>query len=234
MINVYCDESCHLPYDQAPVMVLGAMSCPAEQKDKIYSDIRAIKTNNHLDSYFEIKWTKVSESKVDFYIELLQYYKNNPNLGYRCLVATGKNRLDHDQFNLGNFDLWYYKMYYLLLDAIIDPSNTYKILLDRKDTQGGKKVQKLHDVLCNNIYDFKKEVIKTVNQIDSKESEILQLTDLLNGAIAYFHRSMESSESANKGKILFLNELHKWKDVSRTTSRSEQKFNLFIWTPKGT
>jgi hypothetical protein len=29
LIKIYCDESCHLENDHIPVMVLGAVTCPA-------------------------------------------------------------------------------------------------------------------------------------------------------------------------------------------------------------
>ena len=31
MINIYCDESCHLEHDKARAMLLGAISCPASE-----------------------------------------------------------------------------------------------------------------------------------------------------------------------------------------------------------
>ena len=43
MINIYCDESCHLEHDDSDIMVLGAMSCEAEEKSNIFNDIRKIK-----------------------------------------------------------------------------------------------------------------------------------------------------------------------------------------------
>ena len=232
--NIYCDESCHLQHDGFPVMVLGAISCPEEKKREVFDDIRQIKIKHNLNSYFEIKWTKVSESKIDFYLEVIKYFWDSPDLCYRGLVATSKDRLDHDTYNNGEHDLWYYKMYYYLLDAIIFPQNSYKILIDKKDTHGGKRVQKLHEVLCNNQYDFKKEVIKAVCQIDSRESEILQLTDLINGAISYYYRFFSSNAMSNRGKRKIVEELLKHHNLSVMTGRCEQKFNLFIWTPRST
>lgn len=44
-------------------MILGAISCPKEQKRRIFDNIREIKLKYGLDSRFEIKWTKVSDSK---------------------------------------------------------------------------------------------------------------------------------------------------------------------------
>ena len=143
LYTVFCDESCHLQNDNSPVMVLGAMYCPKEKKRQIYSDIRAIKQKHGLSSYFEIKWTKVSESKVEFYLELLEYFWENADLNYRGLVAKGKHQLDHQRFNNGDYDLWYYKMYFRMLDPIVHQDNEYHILVDIKDTRGGGRVRKL-------------------------------------------------------------------------------------------
>lgn len=230
--NVYCDESCHLRYDDSPVMILGAVSCPSEYKRKIFEDIRAIKVKHGLDSRFEIKWTKVSASKVDFYMEVLNYFWENSYLSYRGLVASGKDELNHERYNNGDSDLWYYKMYFLMLDPIINPLNEYQILVDIKDTKGGKRVNKLREVLCNNKYDFKREVIKQIGQINSRESEILQLADLINGAMGFHHRKLVERPGANEGKVMLVKELRKKCNLDKNTARCEQKFNLFIWKPR--
>lgn len=231
--NVYSDESCHLKNDASPVMLLGATWCPEERKRKIFDDIREIKVRHGLNSRFEIKWTKVSASKIDFYLDLLIYFENNPDLYYRGLVATGKDCLDHAMYNDGDSDLWYYKMYFLMLDTIINPMNEYQILVDIKDTRGGKRIQKLREVLCNNKYDFRQEVIKQIVQINSKESEILQLADLINGALAFYHRQLDKVADANEGKVLMVRELLKKYNLDKSTAKNEQKFNLFIWRPRG-
>lgn len=230
--NVYCDESCHLEKDTSPVMILGAMYCQEERKKQIYDEIRAIKTKHNISSFFEIKWTKVSESKIDFYLELLDYFWNNQDLLYRGLVASGKQSLDHDKYNGGDYDLWYYKMYYRMLDPVISPNKKYHIMVDIKDTRGGKRVAKLREVLCNNIYDFKKEVIDQIGQINSKESEILQLADLINGALAFYHRGLADNADSNQGKVKFVRALQRHVDLDNNTRYGERKFNLFIGAPK--
>lgn len=115
------------------------------------------------------------------------------------------------KYNNDDYDLWYYKMYFRTLDPIIRQENEYHILVDIKDTKGGKRIQKLKEVMCNNIYDFNGEVISHIGQINSMESEILQLVDLLNGALAYHYRKLENGENANKGKSEFVKELQKSK-----------------------
>ena len=88
------------------------------------------------------------------------------------------------------------------------------------------------ECFCNNIYDFNGEVITHIGQINSAESEILQLADLLNGALAYQNRNLESEGMANQGKIEFVNALQKKRNIDKSTARYESKFNLFIWEPR--
>lgn len=234
MYNIYCDESCHLQHDRNDILVLGGILCPEHLKKSIFEDIRNIKIKHGLSSWFEIKWTKVSESKIDFYLDLLDYFFNNKELLFRGIVATHKNILDHNKYNQGDYNLWYYKMYFLLLAPIIDPCNEYKIFIDIKDTKGGPKVKKLKEVLCNNVYDFKQEVIKNINQINSKESELIQLTDLFIGALSYYHRTIYRNKKANKGKVKIIETLSKKYsiDLSKKTKLNETKFNIFIWEPR--
>ncbi len=234
MINIYCDESCHLQYDNSNIMVLGGITCSEDTKKVIYEEIRHLKMKHGLSSWFEIKWTKVSEAKIDFYLELIDYFFKQEILCYRGVVATNKKTLDHLNYNLGDYNLWYYKMYFLLLDAMIDPSDEYRIFVDIKDTRGGPRLKQLKKVLCYNIYDFKQDVVKGINQIRSYESEVLQLTDLFNGALSYVHRQIYNSPDSSNAKNKIINQIKGYRvNLEKSTLRSECKFNIFVWTPRG-
>ncbi|TMN20811.1 DUF3800 domain-containing protein [Lentibacillus cibarius] len=232
MIYIYCDESCHLENDLSNVMVLGGILVPELTKQAVFADIRKIKEKHDLSSWFEIKWTKVSQSKLNFYNELVEYFFNNQYLSFRGIIMKGKNQLDHERYG-NTYDQWYYKMYYYLLDPIIFPEENYRVFIDIKDTNGGKKVNKLHEVLSNSKYDFSQEVIKDINQIHSHESEIMQLCDLFIGALSYYHRGFYLS-GKNKGKQALISNIIKWTDrnLNENTPVREEKFNLFNWMPR--
>ena len=217
MINIYCDESCHLQNDSSDIMVLGGISCNDEEKKKIFNDIRLIKVKHNLSSWFEIKWTKISYKKIEFYKELIDYFFKN-NLKFRGIIATDKKNLNHVKYNNGDYNEWYYKMYYLLLDYMITPSNEYRIFIDIKDTKGGPKVKKLH------------EVIRDIKQINSKESEILQITDLFIGALGFKNRKIKNLNA--KSEIVEYIESKYQIKMNKKTSRNEEKFNIFIWEPR--
>jgi len=115
--NIYCDESCHLEHDGFPIMLLGAVWCPLDKAKSISKEIRKIKAAHNAKG--ELKWTKVSNSRLKFYQNLLDYFFGEDGLNFRCLVVIGKDRLNHSYFNQGSHDSFYYKMYYQLLLNIV-------------------------------------------------------------------------------------------------------------------
>ena len=225
-INVYCDESCHLEHDHQKAMVLGAIWCPQQKVRDIFKEIRRIKIRHGLSNRFEIKWTKVSHSKIDFYVDLVNYFFSNKSLHFRALVIPDKSILQHELLGQDH-ETWYYKMYFNMLKIIISPNKRYRIYIDYKDTHGSKKIAKLHKVLCNNQYDFSRNIIERVQLVRSHEIELLQLTDLIMGAIAYANREL----SGNRGKEELVNLIKNKSGYSltKTTLTSEQKVNIFIW-----
>lgn len=226
-INVYCDESCYLESDGIDVMVLGSLRCETKNMRKISNDIRAIKDKHGLSKRFEIKWTKVSPAKSAFYLDLIEYFLTEDTLRFRALVVPDKSILNHEQFEQTHDD-WYYKMYYLLLKYVVHPPHKYNFYLDIKDSHGGKRTSKLQEVLANTLHDFNNESIVRVQQIRSEESEILQLADLLIGAISYANRRLDSSAT----KLAILARLHKeFGDgyLRRTSAFARVKFNVFLW-----
>ena len=66
--NIYCDESCHLENDGKPIMLLGGIWCPIEEVKRLAAELRDIK--NRYKATGELKWTKVSKARQDFYLEV--------------------------------------------------------------------------------------------------------------------------------------------------------------------
>jgi hypothetical protein len=118
-------------------------------------------------------------------------------------------------------------MYFDLLKVILSPGACNHIYLDIKDTRGGAKVRKLHEVLCNNAYDFKREIIDRVQIVESKHVELMQLADLLIGAVSYANRHLAD----NPAKVSLVQEMRTLSglDLQNTTLLREEKVNIFRW-----
>ena len=224
--NVYCDESCHLENDHQKVMTLGAVWCSTEKVREISIRIREKKIQHGLKADFEIKWTKVSPAKESFYLDIVDYFFDVHDLHFRGLVVPDKSKLRHEVF-LQSHDNWYYKMYFEMLKLILNPKAHYRIYLDMKDTRGGAKVEKLHEVLANNMYDFSRKIIERVQIVRSHEVELLQMADLLIGAVSYANRDL----STNAAKVDLVNRVRKRSGykLTQSTLSTESKFNIFRW-----
>lgn len=221
--NIYCDESCHLEHDDSNVMVLGAIKCPKDKAREIAIDLRSIKKAHGLPQYFEVKWTKVSPGKLSFYLDLVNYFFEEKHLSFRAVVVPDKTKLRHELYNQDH-DLWYYKMYYVMLKEILNPLGTFRIYLDIKDTRSADKVRTLRNVLGHLYF---QSTIERVQNVRSEEVEQIQLADLILGAVGYANRELKTSNA----KMAIVNQIQnlRRKGLSLNSFRWETKFNLFIW-----
>lgn len=226
--NLYCDESSHLEHDGHPYMVLGTVWLRADKSPEAFLRLKEIKTRHGLPPRFEVKWTKVSPALLSFYRDYLDYFFDDDDLHFRALIAD-KRVLQHDRFAQTHDD-WYYKMYFNLLKVLLTPGDRYRIYLDVKDTRGGTKLEKLHEALSDNVYDFDRKAVERLQQVRSHEVEGLQLADLLMGAINYANREATGS-AAKRALVERVRERSRYA-LTRTTLVREPKLNLFVWKPR--
>lgn len=225
-IHIYCDESCHLENDGMKAMVLGALWCSAERQKFLSRKVKALKALHGLPPTFEIKWVKVSPGKLPFYQAVLDLFFDEPLLHFRGLVVPDKQLLNHGRFAQSHDD-FYYKQWYTLLNRLIDPEKRYRIFLDIKDTQGRRKVAKLHDVLCNANYDFDRSIIDSIEQVQSHDVPLLQLADLLIGALSYVHRDLHGSP-AKQALVAHIRQ-RSGLTLEQSSLWRAEKFNLLVW-----
>lgn len=227
--NIYCDESCHLPNDDSNIMVIGGVLCPKDKARQINEEIQSIKNRNKVYKYAELKWTKVSQSRLQMFKELVDLFFNYSFLSFRGVVALNKKELDCPEYNL-TYDDWYYRIYYLVLKELVNVGNIYNIFIDRKDTKGQKKVVELQKVLNRTLYDFYDETVTSIQRIESHQVCLMQLSDILIGALSYKSRGKNNS----KAKLELIDYIEKKinHSLSFPTNLSESKFNIFYWSAR--
>ena len=230
MYSLYIDESCHLEHDGMPVMCIGYTKITTEQYPVLKEKIKQIKL--HYKNPTEIKWNSISLSRLPLYKALVDYFFE-AEIDFRCILVKYKKRLNHEEFNQGSHDNFYYKLtYHLLKSATNPPANQYKVYLDIKDTRGKERLKKIEEVL-HNKYNGNSPFI-FFQHIHSDESVLLQLTDLFIGAITYKNRGLHTSENANKAKVQLLEyiEAKSGYSLDEGTEPWETKFNIFDHQPK--
>lgn len=225
IINVYCDESCHLENEKCKTMVVACIRCPQSKVKKISNDIIALKKKHKIWKYAEIKWTKVSKSKLDFYVELLEYFFNCPFLRFRAIVVPNKSKLNHPAY-MQDHNTFYYKMIYLLVDYFLRYDCCYNIYADKKENSYGakKQMQITKDFL--QIHCSKQ--IKMQN-ITSHNSELMQLNDFLQGAVCFYNRDLHKTTSNIAKKQVVERIIDR--GINLDKNNNHPKFNLLIWRP---
>lgn len=215
--NIYCDESCHIERDHKKYMLLGCVSSACNQVKRHTERIQAIKVKHHY--YGEIKWSNVSTSQYQFYKEVLEYFFDT-DLRFRTVIVD-KEKVKNKDFNQ-DYDTFYYKMYYYLLSHNKNTMYTYNVYLDIKDTLSAYKVNKLRDIL-----NTKFGVFRNVQNIRSHESILLQVADLITGALAY-NLNVEEKNVKAKTDLISLIAKHTSKGLNVNSDYSENKLNLFF------
>ena len=232
LYNVYCDESCHLPNDGHPALVLGALVCPKEHARDVANSLRDARVRHGLSPHLEIKWGGLSPSKADFFLDVLSIFWEDPLLRFRTVVASKQNLL-HEAFEQDHDD-WYHKMYFQLLRYLVTSSSgaQFRIFLDIKDTKSAPKIRQLHNVLCNEIRDFDHEKLTGIQALPSHEVPLIQIADVLIGAVSYSARTRRAGDSPAKLRFIRELEARTGRTLTSTTWLSERKFNVFAWEPR--
>lgn len=225
MIEVYCDESrpelLSLNKDgnsKDRYMVIGGLWVPYPLRERFKDEIKRIR--QHHEVFGEIKWKNVSPSKIYFYHDLIRLFFRFEGIRFRCIVVDSFD-VDLEKFHESDSELGFYKFYYQLLKHWVDDYREhYWIYLDYKKNKVSDRLKTLKRVLNNSSLGN----VEDVQAIDSKQSLIIQMSDLLIGAVGYKYNGYFSSEA----KLSLINLIENEFGCSiKKTLKSSYKFNIF-------
>ena len=216
--KIFCDESNHLLNTKTNVMVNGAIVAQEDEVEQINRDIKALKKKHKY--YNELKWTKLLNSRKEFYKELIDYFFEH-NMRFKATFIPNKKQNVHKLYG-NSHDQFYYIAYFYAIRSFMNISHEYKVYLDYKDINGGTRISGLKKRL--NPYAHNTDIYI----IQSQESQILQVCDLFIGAISYKNREDIEKKSEIKNFIIeYIESKTNFSLVS--TPPWEEKFNIFKW-----
>ncbi|WP_421803649.1 DUF3800 domain-containing protein [Flagellimonas sp.] len=228
--TIYIDESCHLENDGQPLMCIGYTKIASKNYESFKDAIQKIKLKYK--SPTEIKWNKLSYSRIDLYKSLIDFFFEN-DIQFRAILVKNKNQLDHEKYNRGDHNAFYYTLVYLLLKNpyVNYIESPHKVILDIKDTRGKERLNKL-DLRLTKEYQNKYKRESPFNffqHIRSDENEFLQLADFFIGAITYKARKLHKDIGASQVKKEIIAYLEKRSGyvLHDGTTPFEEKFNIF-------
>lgn len=227
-INVYIDESRHTNERDGGSMLLGALWLDVDQLPILTDAVRLIKKKHDIPPHREIKWTKVSAAKLDYYKELVQLFLNLEQVNYRAVIIE-KDKIDYESHNKTR-ESFYYTMQYLLVRNIAEKRfGDIRLFLDYKDAWSGRYSQDLAKYL-NNTGNLHHKSLRA-QPLRSHEVVGLQIADLITGAVMYANKPASEQNSSAKMELIQLIEESIEQKLTQGTSYGVEKFNLFFWRP---
>lgn len=221
MIHIYCDENRpemigkENPLDR--YAAIGGVWIEKKSTRNIKRNIQRLKEKHQLNN--EFKWKNVSPSKVDFYLDLIDLFFENPDMRFRCIVIDSP-KVDLNKFHNSDQELGFYKFYYQLIYHWLHGNKEYSIFLDYKKNKDRNRLTTLKDVLNNASMAY----IENVQAIESKHSLLIQLVDVLTGAVGY--KFNEYNTSSSKTAVIKRIEGYLGHEI-QPTHKYQSKFNVF-------
>lgn len=222
--EVYCDES--MPdlftsaHPRSRYLMIGSLWLPHELRNEVKHRIKELRTRHK--TWGEIKWTKISRSRLPFYIGLVDLFESyGLDMRFRC-IAVDSEQADM-KWHEGDGELGFYKFYYQLLHHWVLDFNEYRIFCDTKSNRDLTRLRVLQRCLGNANLSSK---ITSIQALPSGQVALMQLCDLLLGMASSRINDRLQANSA-KEAIVHRLEGHLGIDLLCPTPRDEQKFNVF-------
>jgi hypothetical protein len=226
--EVYCDESGQELFGtRTPgehYVLIGSLWIKAESRNEYKHYIKQLRREHKVGG--EFKWKRVSPSRLAFFLELIRFFfEQKDEIRFRVIVLRA-DEMDVVRFHESDSELMFYKFYYQVLHHWILDFNRYRVFVDTKTNRLHSRIRTLEKCLK---YANLSSLVEA-QALPSHEVELLQLVDVLTGAVSYkFHRR---SSSYAKLSVLAEIERHLGKEITPTW-RSEDKFNVFRFQSGG-
>lgn len=203
--HVYCDES---RQSKDRYMIIGGIIIPSSKVENFNATMKQYRLEQKM--FAELKWSKVSNQKLLEYKRFIDYFfalNNTDNLHFHCIIIDN-HQVNHRKFNRGDKELGFYKFYYqLLLHSFgkrycrAGADDRFVVHLDYRTTS--YSLNKLKLILNRGMvkkYSINAAPFVSIEPRDSHKSELLQINDIILGAIGFQKNGYDLLADAKKAK----------------------------------
>ena len=232
----FLDETGILKKNDDLYFALGVIK--TDRPHELQNAIRSIRDKMHF--YEEIKWNKMSPVKFEICKDIVELFIKNKSACFSCIIIN-KAEMDFKKYFKDDLFKVYKSFSVLLLKNNIKEDEISTVVADDYFYPDGKNLELATRAIINDHY--KKLVVASFLQINSKASDLLQITDLLLGSVIYDLKLRKNliKEYPNF-KFKMLNLLHQKLGVKKSFFLNEngeeqnkfinKKFKISTFDPK--
>ena len=258
-IRIYSDESRH---KNERFLLLGGLWVEEKNIGVIDSGIRNLRAKRgyinsqgkHIDFFGEFKWTKVSDKYLDVYRELADLFFewiNDDIMRFCAMLVDTHSPAVVAYSNIKKEG--YFKLLYQLYFHNSRVPATYKIFPDRITNPTQHKVnfeildkcletafqKKFTPLLNPGDYLGLRGFVNNITPTDSKNSQCIQLVDVVMGAIGYLQNALFRKPNAKKAKVALMKYIFEKITLSGAIKicgksyyvAKSTKFNIWLFRP---
>ena len=198
-------------------MAIGATFCRSDCAQATDAEISALAADPD-NPVREFHWAEMGKKQLGPYQKLVTRYVQAiveyRLLRYNCLVVHNR-KLDHRGYSGGDRDLTLTKFIFSHVYGFVSrfgPNSKFEVFLDKRDTK--HPPEKMKHALNNRLkteFDMANEPVKNVDFVSSQDSQLIQATDVITGAIAYEKNGRHRAQSPAPHKVAL------WQQVKTCT-----------------
>lgn len=227
--DIYIDESSQT---KNRFLLIGGIGVPKSSVDAVNEILLSVRLPEL--PHGEMKWGKISNAKINAYGRLIRSFFDHPLLAplhFHCLIVD-THRLDHQAHNQGSREIGFNKEIYQLASkfARLYPDRLFHLYPDHRETL--QRPEDLRVILNRGrakAGDRREFPFRRCQFRNSKETPLLQLVDLLTGAVAWNvngHGQIAGASQAKDRISRYVLKLAKVRDCTRSTSMTG-KFTIW-------
>ena len=187
-------------------MIIGGIISLREDEQRLAEAMTLYRDSQNM--HAEIKWTKVSDQKFTEYRALIDLFFSVNRLFHFKAIVVDTQEIDHRRYSRGDAELGFYKLMYQFLlhsfGAYLRPADRCIVYLDQRTTSR-YKLSTLCAILNNGLrkkYHFNYGPVRNIQAVQSKENDLIQIADVLMGAIGYEMNGAHVRTGAKRSKVL--------------------------------
>jgi len=203
LFHVYCDESRQTKHRY---MMFGGIIVLRTNLLRVQTALQNWRDENKI--HAELKWTKVSKGKLEEYKRLVDVFfsvADEKIIAFKSVVFD-TSQIDYKKHFGGDKELGFYTFMYEFLQQKFGKyavSDEHKLLVFLDERSSSYSLSELKSTLNEGIrkhYGRKVDVVRNIEPISSHKSDILQLADVLMGAVGYHYNDCHQQSNASAAK----------------------------------
>lgn len=201
-----------------------------------------------------MKWTKVPNKIHDKYfgfyillIDLFFEYSRQERMFFKTIIADSSYDFKHPLYHSGDPEAGFYKLYYQLLLNSLRRNERYHIRIADRTVSNKRfplsqteRLDELMQCLNNGFtkktqYAFLDDVVLSIEPRPAKDRLLIQLADILMGAVGFHWEGLHKRAEAKKSKVYLANHIAQklgYRNLIFTTYASDRYFNIFHIQPR--